>query len=211
MGFAGRPLAVGLLFGLMALLLGGCAGPMTVSSQVNSAGSWPTGRAPGHYVFERLPSQAERPDVQERLEAAAAPVLAAHGFVKVDALAQADVTVQLNGRISFERNARYYDPFWGPMYGAYGTYGTWGWWGRGGGFGASMAYEPPWVRIQVDLLIRDRQGEHQVLYETHAYTERYGNGDNRLYPYLFEAALKDFPLQAVSPRTVVVPIPDDVP
>jgi hypothetical protein len=196
---------------LVALLLGGCAGPMTLTSQVKSAGAWPTGRAPGRYVFERLPSQAEQPNEQARLEEAAAPALAAHGFVKVDDIAQADVTVQVAARMLIERTARYYDPFWGPMYGAYGTYGTWGWWGRGGGFGARMAYEPPWLRMQVDLLVRDRHGQQQVLYETHAETERYGNGDNRLYPFLFEAAMKDFPLQAVSPRTVVVPIPDDTP
>ena len=61
-----------------------------------------------------------------------------------------------------------------------------------------MQFEPPYVQMQVDLLIRDKRSS-QVLYETHARHDRVGAADDRMFPYLFEAALKDFPLQAISP------------
>ena len=62
--------------------------------------------------------------------------------------------------------------------------------------------------INVDLLIRDRRS-NQVLYETHAVHDRQNTVDLGLLPYLFEAALKDFPNPAVSPRTVTVTRPVD--
>ncbi len=72
----------------------------------------------------------------------------------------------------------------------------------------TLAMDPPWVTMTVDMLIRDRRSK-QTLYETHARYDRQGVADDRLYPWLFEAALKDFPYQAVSPRAVTVTIPDD--
>ncbi|KGM42229.1 hypothetical protein JY96_14685 [Aquabacterium sp. NJ1] len=186
-----------------------CAGPQALTSQVSSYGSWPEGRKPGRYVFERLPSQQAQPDMQDKLEAAAQPALATAGFQLVPEADKADVTVQVGSRVRIEQRARYYDPFWGP----YGPYGPWhpgvgGWWGGGGrgGVAFSMTMEPPYVQMTVDLLIRDRKG-NQVLYETHARYDRLGAADDRLLPYLFEAAMKDFPLQAVSPREVTVTIP----
>ncbi|WP_052162558.1 DUF4136 domain-containing protein [Aquabacterium sp. NJ1] len=199
-----KPLACVVLASLTA-----CAGPQALTSQVSSYGSWPEGRKPGRYVFERLPSQQAQPDMQDKLEAAAQPALATAGFQLVPEADKADVTVQVGSRVRIEQRARYYDPFWGP----YGPYGPWhpgvgGWWGGGGrgGVAFSMTMEPPYVQMTVDLLIRDRKG-NQVLYETHARYDRLGAADDRLLPYLFEAAMKDFPLQAVSPREVTVTIP----
>ena len=198
-----RLLACVVLAGLAA-----CAGPQSLTSQVSSYGSWPEGRKPGRYVFERLPSQQAQPDQQDQLEAAAQPALAAAGFELVAQADKADVTVQVGTRVRIDQRARYYDPFWGP-------YGPWhpgvgGWWGGGGrgGLSFSMAMEPPHVQMTVDLLIRDRKG-NQVLYETHARYDRLGAADDRLLPYLFESAMKDFPYQAVSPRAVTVIIPAD--
>ena len=206
---------IGRLRGLLAtgasmLLLAGCAGMQDVTSKVSSFGAWPQGRAPGSYVFERLPSQQNRAQEQAMLEAAAAPALAAAGFKKVEDAQQADVTVQLGAQTLIENRARHGDP-WYPYGRPY--LGPWrpgfgGWWGGGGrgGVSISMAMEPPWVQMQVDLLIRDRRN-NQVLYETHALHERVGSPLDALYPLLFQAALKDFPHQAVSPRTVTVPVP----
>ncbi len=194
---------------VMLASLAACAGPQSLTSQVSSYGSWPEGRKPGRYVFERLPSQQAQPDQQDKLEAAAQPALAAAGFEQVPEADKADVTVQVGARVRIDQRARYYDPFWGP----YGPYGPWypgvgGWWGGGGrgGLSFSMAMEPPYVQMTVDLLIRDRKG-NQVLYETHAKYDRLGAADDRLLPYMFEAAMKDFPLQAVSPREVTITIP----
>lgn len=190
---------------LGVLLLGGCAGPNAVTSQVSSYGSWPEGRKPGRYVFERLPSQQTRAEQQDRLEASAEPVLATAGFERVTDGNQADVTVQVAAQVVVEQRRAPYDPFWGPWGPGFG-----GWWGHGGrgGISLSMQFEPPYVQMQVDLLIRDKRSS-QVLYETHARHDRVGAADDRMFPYLFEAALKDFPLQAISPRTVTVTIPSD--
>lgn len=189
-------------------LLTACAGPQAITSQVSSSGTWPEGRKPGgHYVFERLPSQQTKPELQDKLEAAAQPALAAAGFEPVADPEKADVSVQVGMRVQIDQQrAHYRDPFWGP--------GPWrpgvgGWWGGGrGGLSMSLTLEPPWVTMTVDLLISDRRSK-QALYEAHARYDRQGVVDDRLYPWLFEAALKDFPYQAVSPRAVTVTIPDD--
>lgn len=192
------------LWCLSALGLVGCAGSPNVVSQVSSYGSWPQGRAPGAYVFERLPSQQAQAGLQDRLEAAAEPALKAAGFRKVARPDLAEVSVQLSAQNREDPSMRY-DPYWGG-----GRFGWGGWWGSGGfgGIGLSMRMEPTWVQMQVDVLIRDRRS-NQVLYETHAVHDRQNTVDLDLLPYLFEAALKDFPYPAVSPRTVTVTRPVD--
>lgn len=197
--------------GLSLLLTGwlaGCAGVSAITSQVSSYGQWPAGRQPGLYTFERLPSQQSRVEWQDKLEAAAQPALAAAGFVLAKEAGQADLTVQVASQVQTDPRPRY-DPFWGP-YGPWGRGGVGGWWGgRGrGGLSMSFAVEPPHVQTQVDVLIRDRRN-NQVLYETHAKLDHVGAADDRLLPYLFEAALKDFPHQAVSPRAVTIEIPPE--
>ncbi len=189
-----------------AVLLSGCAGLQEVTSTVNSFGQWPEGRQPGAYVFERLPSQQNHPDLQDRLEAAARPALAAAGFTPATEPQQAAVSVQVSSQLNVAQRPVYADPFWGPYPYGYPATGVGAWWGTGlrGGLSMSMRFEPPLVRMQVDVLIRDRHN-NQVLYETHAVHDRLGAADPALYPYLFEAALKDFPRQAVNPRTVTVP------
>lgn len=190
---------------VVMLAASGCANVSSVTSQVSSYTSWPDGRKPGHYTFERLPSQQSQPALQDKLEAAAQPALAAVGFEWVADAAKADLTVQVGAQARVDSRRRSYDPFWGPWGPAWG-----GWWGggRGGGISMSMSMEPAYVQMQVDVLIRDKRS-NQVLYETHALHDRIGAVDDRLYPYLFEAALKDFPQQAVSPRAVTVTIPPD--
>jgi hypothetical protein len=200
--------------GFVLLGLGGCAGLQEVRSKVSSFGVWPEGRQPGAYVFERLPSQQSRPEEQAMLEAAAEPALAAAGFRKVDDTAQADVSVQVAAQTQVDARLGYDPwfpygprPYFGPHYGPFRP-GFGGWWGSGGrgGISISMAMAPPYVQMQVDLLIRDRRN-NQVLYETHAIHERVGSPIDALYPFLFQAALKDFPRQAVSPRMVTIPVP----
>ena len=198
-----RLLWVGVL-AFSALGLGGCASSPDVVSQVSSFGSWPQGRAPGAYVCERLPSQMAQQASQDRLEAAAEPALKAAGFRKVDKAEQAEVSVQLSAQNREDPNMRY-DPYWGG-----GRFGLGGWLGSGGfgGIGLSMRMEPTWVQMQVDVLIRDRRS-NQVLYESHAVHDRQNTADFGLLPYMFEAALKDFPHPAVSPRTVTITRPVD--
>lgn len=209
----------GLLIGLAAsLVLGltGCAAT-SVISQVRSFGPWPEGRQPATYVFERLPSQQLQADDQDRLESAAQPALQARGFRRVDAPEQAELSVQLDANVRVEPRTRY-DPslrpyfvhpvhgvpsFWGPTVG--------GWWGSGGaGLNLSLALEPPWVTLEVRLLIRDKR-DGRVLYETHAAHERVGSVDESVLPFVFEAALDGFPQPPVGRRVVTVPLPQAKP
>lgn len=176
--------------------LSGCAGLRTINTDVSNFGTWPAGRAPGTYAFERLPSQQSNPAEQAQIEAAAAPALAKAGFKPAPAHA-ADVLVQVGAAVR-TRASPYAD--YGPRFG-WGV-GSWGW---RSGWGFGMSYEPPWTELQTSVLIRDRR-THAVLYETHARYETAG-GVGGLSPLLFEAALKDFPTPAASPRVVPVTLP----
>lgn len=200
-----RPIAA-LLLAVGALALSGCAALHSVTSEVSSYGNWPAERKPAAttYAFERLPSQQVDGPLQTDIEAAAAPALANAGFTLAASPDVADVMVQvaMQSRI-YQRPWR---DRWGP-YGPYGRVGFGSWYGSGSrfGFGLGMTLEPPLSEMQVDLLIRDKKTT-KVLYETHAVRQQNGGWDERLMAPMFAAALKDFPLPAISPRIVSVPL-----
>lgn len=192
---------IGALIG--GLMLGACAGLGTLDVQVSSFSQWPAGRAPGSYVFERLPSQQAQMQQQEDLEAAAGPALAQAGFMRAADPARADVRVQL-GAVSTEEAIAYWnDPAWrwGLSYGWPHHHSAY--WG----FGASWGYGPPYrYSTEVAVLIRDN-ATGQPLYETRARADATGRTTSELLAGLYEAALKDFPQPAVNPRRVTVTLP----
>lgn len=201
-------LVLALAASALLLQLTGCANMGKVGADVSSYGQWPADRVHQKYVFERLPSQQAQADFQSRVEAAAAPMLARKGFVKVASPDQADVLVQVASQ-----SRLYEDPYRfrndGRFFGGFGFGGLWGG-GRGGGIGLGISMEPAQTQMQVDVLIRDRR-TNQTLYETHAVHERYGSASESTMPYLFEAALLDFPAQAISPRRVLIDVPSSTP
>lgn len=193
-----------------SLALGACGGISTVAIDVSSQGQWPAGAKPGSYAIERLPSQQANAIEQARIEAAALPALAAAGFTSAPA-EQADMLIQVGAR-AFDVLRR--DPFASPFY--------WrsDWWFHGArrpffygpgfygpgfyGHGAS-GYDSVELQREVALLIRDRRSQ-KIVYETRAtYLQRWNN--EALLPAMFEAALKDFPQAAISPRSVIVTLP----
>lgn len=200
----------------LALVLSGCAATNVVS-QVSAYGPWPEASKPGAYAFERLPSQAVQAADQARLESAAEPALLKRGFHRVDQADQAAYTVQIDASVRTEPRVRY-DPLLTP-YGMHPGYigpghpyfwrpGVGGWWGTGGsGLSLSLALEPPWVTLEVRLLIRDRR-DGRVLYETQAAHDRVGSVDEAVLPFVFEAALDGFPQPPKGRRVVTVPLPD---
>jgi hypothetical protein len=192
---------IGALIG--GLMLGACAGLGTLDVQVSSFSQWPAGRAPGSYVFERLPSQQAQLQQQEQLEAAAGPALAEAGFTRAAEPARADVRVQL-GAVSTEEAIAYWDdPAWGWGLGFGWPHHHSTYWG----FGASWRYGPPYrYSTEVAVLIRDN-ATGQPLYETRARADATGRATNELLAGLYEAALKDFPQPAVNPRRVTVTLP----
>jgi hypothetical protein len=202
------------LMGLTGLalvtMLGACGTLKSITAEVSSYGQWPTGHAQ-RYAFERLPSQQAQADLQNRVEAAATPVLARKGFTPVP-MEQADVLIQVGAQA--RTMSGYGDDPWGRrLDGSFfnGVFGVGGMWGGGhGGVGFGMSFEPPLTQMQVDLLIRDRRSS-QTLYETHAVYTRSGGVVNSLLLPMFEAALQDFPAQAISPRQVTVDVPQPSP
>lgn len=181
-----------------ATVLGGCAGLHEISNDVSTYSQWAPDRKPATYAFERLPSQQTNPERQKMLEDAARPSIEAAGFKPADP-ATADVTVQLNARVSADQPALYADPFWwrGGFY--YGRRGR-GYWGPGYGYG--YAYAPPYFEREVALLMRDRKSG-QALFEARASNDGNSSSLVGLLPAMFEAAMKDFPNGGVNPRRIV--------
>lgn len=154
------------LAALLAALFAGCAATQ-LDANVHTVGTWPQGRAPGTFAFERLPSQQARADEQARLEAAAQPALAQAGF-KPAAGAPPDVLVQVADR-SMQGWVAGPDPFFGPGWGGMSVYGgrwrpgPWGpGWGWGGGYG--LGGSVPFSLTEVSVLILDAQSQ-KPLYE----------------------------------------------
>lgn len=183
------------------LALGACSGINTLSVDVSSQGSWPATSKPSTYAIERLPSQQANAVEQARIEAAALPALAAAGFTQAPP-DQADLLIQVGARV-FEVARR--DPFaslyWRNDWWLYGRHRSFFY---GPGFGYAGYYDYEYQR-EAAVLIRDRRSQ-QIVYETRAiYNNRWSS--DRLLPALFEAAMKDFPQTALSPRTVIVTVP----
>ncbi|HWP20003.1 MAG TPA: DUF4136 domain-containing protein [Burkholderiaceae bacterium] len=192
----------GAAFGVAcALVLAGCATPRLVESDVTSYTQWPEQRAPGSFAFERLPSQEARPDEQARVEALALPALEKLGFRQVSPAAGPDVTIQVGVRATRYDRAPWDDPW---PYAGWGL--GWGY-GRRSGVGVGLGWQipSPYYVYDAAVLIRDAKSK-QVLYETHArHDGRWA--DEQLQAALFEAALRDFPRPALSPRRVRIEIP----
>jgi predicted small secreted protein len=185
---------------LAAMGLAGCSTLNAVRSDVSAFGDWPAGRAPGRYVIERLPSQQTARETPV-LEAAARASLERAGFQPVADPAQAQVVVQVGGRITEVLRA-YHDPFWGGRFGMGGFYGRGI--GLGVGFGAPLYGSPTYDR-EVSLLLRDR-ASGKVLYETKASSYGATPGDESVLGAMFDAALEGFPQAQPGPRRVAVEI-----
>jgi len=192
----------------MIALLTGCAATH-LDANVHTQGNWPQGRAPGTFAFERLPSQMAQPEQQERLENDTLPALVAAGFRLVAAGEAPDVRVQVAAR-TVQGQVVYPGPgFGGPWGGPWGH--GWGgarWGGPGWGWGAGWGWASPtyaYYVFEVAVLILDARTQ-QSLYESRAHSDG-GSLDDGTWAALAAAALKDFPLPAVSPRRVTVPLP----
>jgi len=184
-----------------AALLAGCATLNSVTSEVSSFGEWPAGRAPGTYAFERLPSQQQRADEADTLEAAARPALQKAGFRLAEPGATPDVTVQVGVRTTRTDYGPWNDPLW--------WNGGFGYWRRGPWIGPSWSMtvhaSPPRYDREVALLIRDR-ATGKPLFEARASNETGTSATPPVIAAMFQAALMDFPKTGLNPRRVNVPL-----
>jgi hypothetical protein len=196
-----RPaLPLALTVAALAAITAGCASvPTTIASDVSSFGEWPGNRSAGTYAFERLPSQQARAQDQAVIEAAARGAVERAGFKPAANEAQADVLIQLSARSMRQDRGSGYDPIFWPRVHIGGGYRYWGW-----GWGVSAPLpSTPRARREVAVLIRDRTSGKTV-YETRALNNGSADPDSTLLTAMFDAALKDFPKPAISPRRVDV-------
>lgn len=185
-------------------LFGGCASMNQITVDVASFGSWPVGRAPGRYAFERLLSQAQGGAAQSQLEEAARGALERAGFRAAPDAASADVLVQVGNR-----EGRILDPWsdfnWGWRIGGWRGFGPvvpraggyWGW-----SIGGAWPSDNTRDFREVALQILDRPSR-QPLIEAHVRYEARVVGD-RVLPALFDAALQGFPNLPTGQRQVTV-------
>jgi len=186
-----------------ALLLGGCAGISSVSSNVSSYGEWPAERKPGTYAFERLPSQQARAAESEALESSARSALEKAGFTPAADGKEPDVLVQVGARDQRYIVSPWDDPLW--WRGGFGYYRYGPWMSPRWGAGFRYDYYPRYER-QVALLIRDR-ASGKPLFETRAVSDGNYRSDAAMLGAMFEAAMMDFPRLGMNPRRVVVELP----
>jgi hypothetical protein len=211
--WARRAALAGMLTMVLAgsALISGCAAVNSMTVDVASYGDWPTGRSPGSYAFERLPSQQARADEAQLLEDAAAPALARAGFVAATAGSEPDVLVQLGGQVSRSERSTWNDPFWwGGGYRFSSGFAAWRhgpWRGPyvGAYWGGATAYEFPRYDREVALLLRDRSSG-KPLFEARASTDSLQRDSAAQLAPMFAAALMDFPRTGINPRQVTVPV-----
>ncbi|MGY0196584.1 DUF4136 domain-containing protein [Leptothrix sp. BB-4] len=198
-----RLIVLAAAFGAVASLgLAGCAAITSVNVEVRTFGSWPEGRKPGSYAFDRLPSQEASVDRRAALESAASAALERIGFSAAPDAEHADVLVQFGAR-----QAQVIDP---PPRVSFG-FGIGTPIGRHGGVGFGMGSHP-WYADRVrelremGLLLIDRSSRKVLVEVQTRHESRYGLGDDVLQA-LFDAALDGFPDLPAGERTVTVALP----
>lgn len=186
-----------------AALLAGCAALDTLTSEVSSYGQWPSGRAPGRYFIELLPSQLAKADhngMHAAVHEAAHRALRRAGFTPASDLAQADVVVQIGARLTVYDTSPWADPLWWRWGPRYWRGPGWGGWPRSGTYWR----QPPLPEREVAVLLRDRAGS-VPLWEARAQSSGSAT-DVAVFEAMFTAALADFPKAVPDAHRVSVQI-----
>lgn len=191
-------------FALVLMLLAGCAGVRLIDSRVQAISTLPadaTIAKGARYRFERLPSQAAQPGI-EQLEAMAQDALAKVDLVRDDGAARYSVLLGVHvNTYLMDATGRPLGGLWGPGYGQLMI-------GNGGAmYGWGMRFPPATqYRREVSLVLRDLQ-TGQVVYETRAVNDNPWTDTSTVLAALFEAALRDFPNPPPGVRQVNIEIP----
>lgn len=179
-----------------SVMLGGCALPRMIDSEVESFVGTPSAVSGSTYRFERLPSQQSQGAAQDHIEMLAESALGRAGLVRNDA--QARYSMQVEFKIVQYPHVPQHQPRFGGgiMVGS-------------GGFWYPSAYvmlEPPWYSHTVHLLMREI-ATTRVAYESTARFEGPWSDSANLMPVILEAALQGYPNPPPGPRKVVVELP----
>jgi len=186
-------------------LLSGCASMRVIDADVVSVVAAPASMnlQGAKYRFERLPSQANKPEAglaEQQAEAA----MTAVGMVRDDAGAQLSVQVGFAGTSYLADNwGRPLPPGWMP----YAHLGVGRHVAPSVGLGMGMRLPPPtFYRHEVSVIMRDLKSG-QVVYETRASHEGPWGDSVQLFATLFQAALSHYPHPPAGPRRVNIQIP----
>lgn len=197
---------------LMALasMLGGCAAPRMIDSDVQSFTAAVPAVRPALYRFERLPSQGNTP-AQDGIESLAAVALAKVGLTRaplvsgaISGTAAAAPTALYAVQVHLQISAipsPYSNPYYGGLWSRHDD--------RRWGF-LAMNLDPGWYRHAVRLLLRDSVSG-QVVYETMANFDGPWNDSLRLLPIILDAALNGYPNPPGGPRKVTMELPGEQP
>jgi hypothetical protein len=187
--------------------LTGCTAMRLIDSDVVSVNAVPAGMnlQGAKYRFERLPSQANNPEVG-LAEQQAQAAMTAVGLVRDDAGASLSVLVGFSG-------TQYLADPWGrpltPSASPFGhiTIGTGFGVGVGSHAGVGMRFPPPThYQREVSVLMRDLKSG-QVVYETRASHSGPWNNSVPIFATLFQAALANFPNPPAGLRRVNIEMP----
>jgi hypothetical protein len=179
-----------------SLVLGGCALPRMIDSDVQSFVGTPAAVAGASYRFERLPSQQAQGAAHERVEALAQEALGRAGLVRDEAHPRYSIQVEVSV-LQFQPAPRRQPHFGGPYIAADGAlfYPP-----------PMLLLEPPWYSHTVHLLMRD-VSTAQVAFESTASFDGPWSDSANLLPIIFEAALRGYPNPPPGPRKVVIELP----
>lgn len=188
---------------VMAMLLAGCSGMRIVDADVRAFTTDQGVTPPMTYRFERMLSQQQLGESQERLEAIVQAELARVGMERV--AANPRYTVAFDLRMARDPRAPWDDPpHWGGLYhrgmvvtpsGAVVYYPM-----------LSMQFDTPYYRREVQLLVR-RLSDGVLVFESRANHDGRWSDDAAVLPAMFEAALRGFPHPPPGLRRVDVEIP----
>lgn len=183
--------------GIAALLLGGCALPRMIDSEVESFVGAPAAVSGAPYRFERLPSQQAQGGVaQHQIEALAEAALGRAGLVRDDTHARYSVQVEVKV-LQFQPAPRRQPHLGAPVRAADGTF-----------YYAAplLLLEPPWYSHTVHFLLRDIASA-QIAYETTASFDGPWSDSSNLLPAIMDAALHGYPNPPQGLHKVVIELP----
>jgi hypothetical protein len=181
------------------LALTGCASTRLIDTQVNSFAPQPIATG-ASYQFERLPSQAANPAIQDKLEALAEQALTKIGLMQKDG---ASLRVQVSAVQRKENTYTDAGLHIGVGLGWMFDHGSIGF-GHGGALFPGLDSQTNYWR-QVGLVMRDTVGT--VVFESHASNDGVWSDSGAVLGAMLDAALDGFPTPPTGVRRVNIEIP----
>lgn len=205
---------LGMLVGLAALWLAGCASTVTTEVTAFRDAGW-TNDAPRTYAFDHAPQQEAQLD-RQTYELWLSQALSGIGFEQAPSRqARYLVTMDYDAAPGFVRVAEtvYPDPWygpWGPYWGPYGGYRPWGPYGWGPGYWPpqTVVRDVPVTFSSLRVFFKDAASGRRV-YQVTARNTTEGGSLAAVMPYMIRSAFTDFPGESGRPRRITLEVQKD--